>query len=253
MEGRDLIVAARRGAGLTQSQLAERIGRRQPNVSAWERGTVRPSFETVLEVVRACGQDLGVGLPKADDSYDALIRAQLRLGVTERIDSLDLLAGVNIAGTLAELADTGARFVLVGRVAAAAHGWPISLENHDALIEVVPASASEFAAAAERCELASAGDGQWWLDTSHARLVARERPARTAGYADLARDATSLQVDGSPVRVASLIDLIRMVEGDPFSTLRSYISALWRTQEMIRRRAQEKNDASAAGATVPAS
>jgi len=201
-------------------------------------------------VARACGQDLGVGLPKADDSYNLLIRGQLRLGVSERINSLDILAGVDIAATIAELAATGARLVLVGRVAAAAHGWPITLENRAALIEVVPASLTRFTSAAERCALQQAGEREWRLVGSDARLIAHQRPPRTSGYQDLARDAASVVIGDRPVRVASLIDLIRMAEGDPFSTLRTFTAALWSTLEMVRLR--ERRSAGAAAVPIAA-
>ena len=42
-----LIVAGAVAAGMTQAQLAQRLGVDQRTVSAWEKGVVRPSFETL--------------------------------------------------------------------------------------------------------------------------------------------------------------------------------------------------------------
>lgn len=237
MEARDMIVAARRGAGLTQTQLAERLGRRQSTISAWENGTQQPGFAAVIDVVDACDQHLGVGLAKADDSYDSLIRGQLRLTATERIRSLTLLADVDVPDLLAELADAGARYTLIGRVAAAAHGWPISLDDPDALVELVPASAPDFAAIAKDCGYVSLGVGRWARDRM--TLLEHAQPPRTLGYPDLARGAEIMTIAATPIRVASLIDLIRILEGDGYSNLRPFGAALWATLEMVRRRERD--------------
>lgn len=247
MEGRDLIIAARRGAGLTQAELALRVGRRQPTISAWENATQRPSFEAVLEAVCACGQELAVGLPKADDSYDALIAGQLRMTATRRITSLTTLRAIDIPQVLADLAGAGGDFVVVGRVAAAAHGWPITLgaaEGRDLLVEVVPASLRALERAVARCGWASVAERRWRLHPA-ACLVAHEHPPRTSGYRDLSRGAELLQIARAPVRVASLIDLIRIAEGDAHSSLRPYVSALWSTLEIGRRPGRENDVARA--------
>lgn len=248
MEARDLIVAARRGAGLTQTQLAERLGRRQSTISAWESGTQQPAFAAVIAVVDACGQHLAVGLAKADDSYDSLIGGQLRLTATERIGSLTLLADVDVPELLAELADAGARYTLIGRAAAAAHGWPISLDDPDALVELVPASAPDFAMVAERCGYVSLGAGRWARDRM--TLLEHKQPPRTGGYVDLARGAEVMTIAGTPIRVASLIDLIRILEGDGYSNLRPFGAALWATLEMVRRRERDAQPQAARVAVV---
>jgi transcriptional regulator with XRE-family HTH domain len=50
------IAAHRRGAGLTQERLAERLGTSAEWVSQIERGVGRPSVETVLRIADALGQ-----------------------------------------------------------------------------------------------------------------------------------------------------------------------------------------------------
>jgi transcriptional regulator with XRE-family HTH domain len=62
----DLIREARRAAGLTMAELAERAGTSKPTVSRYENGLVDPGAETLNRLLRACGQDLraqAVGLP----------------------------------------------------------------------------------------------------------------------------------------------------------------------------------------------
>jgi transcriptional regulator with XRE-family HTH domain len=52
--------AARKGAGLTQRQLAERIGTDSFQVSRWERGANRPQDDTMQALAAALGIDLAV-------------------------------------------------------------------------------------------------------------------------------------------------------------------------------------------------
>lgn len=46
---------ARKAAGLTQRQLAERIGTDSFQVSRWERGANRPQYETLAALAAALG------------------------------------------------------------------------------------------------------------------------------------------------------------------------------------------------------
>lgn len=65
-----LIREARRRAGLSQAQLAERCGKAKVQIGRWETGTVAPSIDTLLEIVHACGFDLPLMLEpyhKIDD------------------------------------------------------------------------------------------------------------------------------------------------------------------------------------------
>jgi transcriptional regulator with XRE-family HTH domain len=82
----DLIREARLRAGITQAELGRRIGRSQSQVARWERGAVTPSFETLLELVRACGFDLAYRMLRHDDSYDSFINGNLALSPAERIE-----------------------------------------------------------------------------------------------------------------------------------------------------------------------
>jgi transcriptional regulator with XRE-family HTH domain len=61
MRARDVILIARRRAGLTQQQLARRLGVPQVTVARWESGTTEPKFDAVQKAVGACGLDLTLG------------------------------------------------------------------------------------------------------------------------------------------------------------------------------------------------
>jgi transcriptional regulator with XRE-family HTH domain len=50
--GADLIVQARRTAGLTQRELATRAGTTQSSVARWESGRSEPAFGTVVRLLR---------------------------------------------------------------------------------------------------------------------------------------------------------------------------------------------------------
>lgn len=66
--GNDLVREARKRAGLTQRELAERAGTTQSAIARLENGRTTPSFDSVLRLVRACGLDLHVALVDDDGS-----------------------------------------------------------------------------------------------------------------------------------------------------------------------------------------
>jgi transcriptional regulator with XRE-family HTH domain len=242
----DLVVAGRRRAGLSQEQLAERLGRRQSTIARWESGAQRPALESVLDAFHACGLELTVGMARFDDSYDSLIAQQLHRDPAERVAHL-APGGFDPIGVLGELAPRS-RFVVVGRVAGAFHGWPIALGKRT--LEVVPADPgmrrieqSARRLGAEPAEDLGDGSRRWLLPSGgelHATLV----PSGTRGYSDLLRDAQSVQVaPGASVRVASLIDLIRIAEASPDPDARMFVPALWATLERGRRYATEAPEA----------
>jgi len=87
----DLIREARLRSGITQAELGRRINRSQSQVARWERGAVTPSFETTLELIRACGLDLWYELAVYDDSYVEDVRRNLALSPAERLAEADEL------------------------------------------------------------------------------------------------------------------------------------------------------------------
>ena len=52
------ILQLRQAAGLTQAELARRVGVQTPQVSRWERGVARPSAHHARRLARALGIDL---------------------------------------------------------------------------------------------------------------------------------------------------------------------------------------------------
>jgi transcriptional regulator with XRE-family HTH domain len=76
-----LIREARLRAGLSQAELSERSGRDRAQIARWETDVVQPSFETLRELIRACGFDLELNfLPYAVDEHetDELRKSLLR-------------------------------------------------------------------------------------------------------------------------------------------------------------------------------
>jgi transcriptional regulator with XRE-family HTH domain len=82
----DLLREARLRSGLTQAELARRIGRPQSQIARWENGRVEPSLETLRRLVRACGLELTYGLANYDDSYVPYIERLLELSPQERLE-----------------------------------------------------------------------------------------------------------------------------------------------------------------------
>jgi transcriptional regulator with XRE-family HTH domain len=88
MRGGELIRRARRRAGLSQRELAERLGTTQAVVARWETGVRSPTLERVIEAVRACGLDLAVRIVARDDQHALLVQDMLRLEPAERLERL---------------------------------------------------------------------------------------------------------------------------------------------------------------------
>jgi transcriptional regulator with XRE-family HTH domain len=81
----DLIREARLRAGLTQYELAERTGRERSVIARWEQGTVAPSVETLVELVRACGFDLPLELVSHEPSDEERLRKNALLSPERRL------------------------------------------------------------------------------------------------------------------------------------------------------------------------
>ena len=73
-------------AGLTQSQLAERLNTTQSVVSRWESGHDQPRINTLRAILRACV--LRAELVVEDDVDRAQIRQRLTLTPRERLEEL---------------------------------------------------------------------------------------------------------------------------------------------------------------------
>jgi transcriptional regulator with XRE-family HTH domain len=61
-----LIREARRRAGLTQAQLADRAGTSQPAIARYEKARAMPDLATLFRIVEACGLELRLHLTEPD-------------------------------------------------------------------------------------------------------------------------------------------------------------------------------------------
>jgi transcriptional regulator with XRE-family HTH domain len=95
-----VIRRARQQAGLSQAELAARVGTAQSAVSRWERGHDEPRLSTLSAILAACG--LALRLRVDVDVDRAQIRQQLAMSPRERLRSV-----VNLSRTLAEARELG--------------------------------------------------------------------------------------------------------------------------------------------------
>ena len=82
-----LIREARLRAGLSQDALGSLVGMDRAQIARWERGAVEPSFDTLRELVRACGLELAVEIVEQSDdkATDERLDKNLRLSPQERV------------------------------------------------------------------------------------------------------------------------------------------------------------------------
>ncbi len=85
-----LIREARLRANLSQVELSERSGKDRAQIARWERDAVQPSFETLRELVRACGFDLETSLVpyQADTAHDTRLEKTLERSPQERLTAM---------------------------------------------------------------------------------------------------------------------------------------------------------------------
>lgn len=90
MHAATVIRMARIRAGLTQSELAERLGCDRAQVARWETGGSEPSFTNVQSAVEACGFDLRLEISEraADPALDQELDRALRQTPHQRLQAL---------------------------------------------------------------------------------------------------------------------------------------------------------------------
>jgi transcriptional regulator with XRE-family HTH domain len=79
-----LIRDARQIAGLSQAELAARLGSTQPVISRWERGQDVPRVDTLGRILQACGFEADLVFRRHDDEDLAQIRRQAAMNPAER-------------------------------------------------------------------------------------------------------------------------------------------------------------------------
>ena len=255
MVSANLVLEARRRAGLSQRELAARLGVAQPTIARLERGREQPSFERLRTVIAACGLELTVAITRADDSYDDAIIQALSLSPAQRLSQALRDAQAPAAArarrsqthehhprpydVLAALTASGARFVLIGELAEVLHGSPLlplagsvaitpRPGEHDALESVIAAAGGRRLPSKDTHSVDAAT--RWDLQQYDTELVIDPAPPGTYGYEDLRRDAGELTLARDVVvPVASLVDLVRIAQA---STDRARVPALRRTLEL---------------------
>ena len=88
MRSAHLIREARLRSGMTQADLAGKLGTTQSAIARWETGGTRPSLETLTRVARACELELRIGLAEPDPGEVSLIERNLGLSASDRLDQL---------------------------------------------------------------------------------------------------------------------------------------------------------------------
>jgi transcriptional regulator with XRE-family HTH domain len=87
-----LLADARRRAGLTQAELAKRLGISQAAVAQLERSDANPRLATLDRALRATGTELVVSTrPRRPAVDEGLIRRQLELEPAERLHGLEAM------------------------------------------------------------------------------------------------------------------------------------------------------------------
>jgi transcriptional regulator with XRE-family HTH domain len=84
----ELVASARSAEGLTQTELARRMGTTQSAIARLETGRSNPTVATVEKALRACGYTLEPRARAFEDSVDeSLIAAGLRMTPAQRLEN----------------------------------------------------------------------------------------------------------------------------------------------------------------------
>lgn len=169
----NLIREARLRAGMSQRELARRLGKPQSSVARWEAGDRHPSLESLEDVIRGCGLELSFRLHAEDTSNDQFIWELLDVDVEARFERhvqaargmrelTDAVAAPKVRrsgrrkpfeplGVFRALEAGGLRYVLVGRLAEGLRGSPnIPLDREVAVCPARDATDGAALAAAIR-------------------------------------------------------------------------------------------------------
>jgi transcriptional regulator with XRE-family HTH domain len=244
MRGGDYVMMARRRAGLTQRQLAERLGLRQATIARWERGDRGVSLDDVEMVAHACGLQLDAHLLVEDRSWWPQIAMQLELDPLERVQRLTPPGTRDIAAALSELAAAAVPGLIIGEVAGALHGWPLVLGSSTiemcGRVDAIGYRLRQIGARQTRSGRHIVYGG--------VSVVIDEEPAGTGGEAELARNRVPFETPAGDLDAAGLIDLLRIADASAARTARRDSLALQAVLGVQREReAASASDDRAAG------
>lgn len=82
-----LIREARRRAGITQAELAKRVGTSQPAIARYERARAMPDLDTLHRIVESCRFELRLELAEPDPQREAAARIALERTPEERLQA----------------------------------------------------------------------------------------------------------------------------------------------------------------------
>lgn len=83
----ELLRAARRRHGVSQSRLAVRAGTTQSAISRIERDQISPTVETIRSLLRLLGDDLELSVVERNSGIDrSMIRERLKLTPSDRVE-----------------------------------------------------------------------------------------------------------------------------------------------------------------------
>lgn len=211
MHGGTIVREARKRAGLTQMQLAERVGTKQSAIARIEAGRAEPAFQRVGDLVSACGLELRLGLDQPRSAREVDPPSLRSLGAVVR---------------------RGVTCVVAGRTAAALRGAAVpapvpcivpeeTLENLHRLAAALGDAAARVrtdddtgSLPMDRSVAGLTERRSWRLSTADGHLDILFSPAGTDGYRDLARDAIELPSPVGALIVGSLEDAVRQLEAE---------------------------------------
>jgi transcriptional regulator with XRE-family HTH domain len=92
LDAGSLIREARELAGLSQAELAQRIGSRQPVISRWERGLESPRVDTLARILQACGFEADLVFRRHDDVDRSQVVGALAQSPDDRLTTVELVS-----------------------------------------------------------------------------------------------------------------------------------------------------------------
>ncbi len=115
---------ARLRAGWTQAELADASGKDRTQIARWERDVVAPSFETLLELVHACGFDIPLELVPSERAPVGVLNETVRLTPQQRLVRAheSYQDGTDPRRVVAALERSRVAYVVVGALARVIHG-----------------------------------------------------------------------------------------------------------------------------------
>jgi transcriptional regulator with XRE-family HTH domain len=257
-----IIREARLKAELTQTELAERLGRDRAQVARWETGGQDPSFENLRAVVEACGfvLKLEIAERERDTLLDTELDRSLLQAPQQRLQAM--LDGLGDGTTKATQFDPYALFdalerhrvsyVVIGALARVIHGSSEVTRGLDIVPSLREDNLRYLAGALEglsapRAALVAilstelAEKEPLTIGTKAGRLRVVPKPWGTRGYDDF-RIRSNRENLGRGLRpkIAATVDLVRMLEASERTRDLDRLQRLRRLMEVERVRTRRR-------------